>query len=238
VGEARDAYQAFLLDLDGVLVRTEELHHDAYRRAAQARGFVLPWGFERYCVAAHYGQDRLREELAAELPGLLERAGGWDGFHRDKSRIYLDLLAAGDVGLQPGAAELLRRLAAEGRPRAIVTNATAEQTAMLRRLQPVLEGVPVWVTREDYAAAKPAPDAYLTALDRLGARAAESLGFEDTPRGVQALAAAGVPAVLVTRVTYPRLAATPLLAVPSLADVPEALFARESDAGTRERGPG
>jgi beta-phosphoglucomutase len=215
---------AWLFDLDGVLVRSEELHCEAYKLACAARGRELPWDFPRYCVAAHYGPERLREELARELPALFADVT-WEAFYRDKSQRYLELIATADVELQPGTADVLQRLAAADVPRAIVTNSNRAQTATMRERQPVLSTVPLWITREDYAAAKPAPDAYREGLRRLGVAAADCLGFEDTPRGLQALAGAGVPAVFVSRVTYPDLAGVePTLAIPDLAALPVELL--------------
>jgi HAD superfamily hydrolase (TIGR01509 family) len=177
-------------------------------------------------VAAHYGPQRLQEELSRALPTLFAGGLTWEALYRDKSRRYLDLLEHGDVALQPGAAEVLERLQAAGTERAVVTNSTREQTALLRRRLPVLATIDRWITREDYPAAKPAPDAYRVALGRLGEPTPERcLGFEDTPRGLQALAGAGVPAVLVTRIDYPDLGdVTPWLAVPDLAALPPALL--------------
>lgn len=214
---------ACLLDLDGVLVRTEELHHEAYRRMCAERGQALGWSFERYCLAAHYGRDRLRDELARELPALFAREPRWEVLYAEKSAIYLDLLGAGGAELMPGADELLRRLAERGAPRAIVTNSTAEQAALLRRHLPLLESIPEWVTRQDYRSAKPAPDAYVEAVRRLGVPAGRCLGLEDTPRGVEALSRAGVRAVLVTAIPYRDLGGVePALRIRDLTELPAA----------------
>ena len=220
----RERPAAYLFDLDGVLVRTEELHFAAYRAVAAENGLELPWSFERYCVAAHYGPERLRRELAATLPALLPDEAGWSALYARKSRLYLELLASAAIELLPGAAALLERLAAAGAPRAVVTNSTRAQTALVRRAQPVLDSVPVWVTREDYTHPKPAPDCYRVGLELLRVRPEAAIGFEDTPRGIQALAAAGAAAVLVTPIHYPELGARPARTLESLADVPDALL--------------
>jgi HAD superfamily hydrolase (TIGR01509 family) len=223
-GARLGAPATYLFDLDGVLVRTEELHFAAYRAVAVESGRELPWSFERYCVAAHYGPERLRRELAAALPGLLPDEAAWRALYGRKSRLYLELLGSSPIELLPGAAETLERLAAAGVQRAVVTNSTRAQTAVVRRAQPVLESAPLWVTREDYEAAKPAPDCYRVALARLGAVPETALGFEDTPRGVEALAAAGIPAVMVTRIRYPELGTAPALVIGSLAALPGELL--------------
>ena len=61
----------------------------------------------------------------------------------------------------------------------------------IKRGYPVL----IVVSREDYRDAKPAPDAYLTAAERLGLAASECAVVEDTPRGLGAALAAGMRAV-------------------------------------------
>lgn len=53
------------------------------------------------------------------------------------------------------------------------------------------------VTREDTQRAKPAPDLYLVALDRLGLAADAALVVEDAANGVVAARAAGLDVVVV-----------------------------------------
>ena len=53
------------------------------------------------------------------------------------------------------------------------------------------------VSAEDYKNAKPAPDAFLLAADRLGVAPEDCLVFEDTEMGIQAATAAGMASVRV-----------------------------------------
>ncbi len=57
----------------------------------------------------------------------------------------------------------------------------------------------VLITAEDYAQAKPAPDPYLTAARRLDLLTVSCLVIEDSPAGVAAALAAGMPVVAVDR---------------------------------------
>ena len=65
----------------------------------------------------------------------------------------------------------------------------------LKRLPPGSRGGAV--AREDYAAAKPAPDAYLGAAAALGLAPRACVAVEDTPRGLAAARAAGMRVVAV-----------------------------------------
>lgn len=86
--------------------------------------------------------------------------------------------------------------------------------------------------RDDVARAKPDPDLYLKALDRLGVRADEAIAFEDSHNGVLAATAAGIFCVAVPN---PVTRDLPLdradLRLPSLAELPLASLLDHIQAG-------
>jgi len=196
---------AFLLDLDGVLVDTEPLQFEAYRHALKIRGVRLDWRFEEYCQAAHFGSVVLRRVLAKEAPDLIEPDESWESIYADKNTRYLELLERQGAALNPGARDLLAILDRRQVTHAVVTHSTRQAIAMLRGQHPSLDAIEHWVTREDYGEAKPKPDGYLTALDVLDLKPHQAIGLEDSPRGLAALHAAGIPAVFVSRLDYPKL---------------------------------
>ncbi|WP_460795348.1 HAD family hydrolase [Microbacterium sp. GXF0217] len=53
------------------------------------------------------------------------------------------------------------------------------------------------LAREDYAHPKPHPEPYLTAVERFGATAAETLIVEDSARGLRSAVAAGIDCAIV-----------------------------------------
>ena len=53
------------------------------------------------------------------------------------------------------------------------------------------------LAKGDYPRSKPHPDPYLTALERFGASAAESVVIEDSERGLRAAVAAGIDCIVV-----------------------------------------
>ena len=124
-----------------------------------------------------------------------------DELRRRKAVAYRALIAEG-VAPCPGAREALERLAPHYRL-AIATNSMrVEANLVLGHLgiAPRLEAV---VAREDYADAKPAPDAYRVAADALGLPPADCVVIEDTARGVRAGVAAGcVVVALATPLTF------------------------------------
>ena len=71
------------------------------------------------------------------------------------------------------------------------------------------------ISGEECPRGKPHPDPYLAALDSLGAAAAGALAFEDSPSGLAAAVAAGIPVVGVTST----LPASELLALGAFATI-------------------
>ena len=175
-----------LFDLDGVLADTEPLHWTAYREVLLELGVDV--GIEEYRNrfisrggGPEYAVDRYRLPITADE--LRER----------KLPRYLALLRRG-VQPRPGARAAIERLRGGFRT-AVATNSVRDEVDLILGslgLAPLLDTV---VTREDYRAAKPAPDAYLTAAARVGLGADECVVIEDTPRGLGAALAAGMRAI-------------------------------------------
>jgi HAD superfamily hydrolase (TIGR01509 family) len=79
----------------------------------------------------------------------------------------------------PGASELLSRLTELGVPWSIATSGYNESAAPLIELLDVPDGVPI-VTRDEVAHAKPDPDLFLAAAQRLGVDVEESVVVGDS----------------------------------------------------------
>jgi beta-phosphoglucomutase len=182
-----DQFDLFLFDFDGVLVNTEHLHHQAYARMCERRGFILPWSFTRYCQAAHYGPTDLRDQIYAEFQALYEMEPNWDVLYAEKRSAFKELLEEGKVDLMPGVAKLLEALQAKNINRCVVTHSPIEFIARIRQDHPALQSIPHWFTREDYTHPKPHPECYQKAIATLAKEGDRIIGFEDTPRGLQAL---------------------------------------------------
>ncbi|ADI37745.1 HAD family hydrolase [Waddlia chondrophila] len=196
-------YQLFLFDFDGLLVNTEEIHYQAYKKMCRDRGFELPWDFSRYCQVAHYHQETLRRELMQSVPGLERMESDWEVLYQEKKQAMVELLSKGSVTMMPGAEKLLRVLDQEGIERCVVTHSPLEQIELIKQGNPILFSIPHWFTRESYTKAKPDPECYLNAIEKLCPEEGKVIGFEDTPRGMQALMETPAEAVMITQVNYP-----------------------------------
>jgi HAD superfamily hydrolase (TIGR01509 family) len=179
---------AVIFDLDGTLVDSEPLYHEAGRRTLAAHG-VAEFGWEEHLRFVGVGTgDTLRtlraeHGLAAPVEELLAQMDGH----------YLRL-AAGAAPL-PGAVALARALADAGHPLAVASGSSPAAIAA------VLEGAglaalfPVAVSAEEVPRGKPAPDVFERAARLLGVAAEDCVVVEDAPPGVRAALAAGMRCV-------------------------------------------
>lgn len=199
-------FDFFLFDFDGLLVNTEELHYLAYKKMCADRGVTLEWNFERYCCAAHYRAEAVQEQMYAEYPELYAQEPRWDVLYAEKKRNILQLLRGDSVHLMPGVESLLQVLEKASKKRCVVTHSSDELIALVRAKHSILNTIPFWVTRELYSQPKPDPECYQTALKLYKAEGERAIGFEDTPRGIQALLGAGsIQPVLICQASYPEI---------------------------------
>ncbi|MFZ0565887.1 MAG: HAD family phosphatase [Chlamydiales bacterium] len=192
-------YQLFLFDFDGILADTEPLHFNAYKQMCQAHGFSLEWDLKTYALyASMYGRSGLKKAIYHEFPTLMKHQPSWDVLYREKTLAYLELLETQTVSLMPGIEFLLQALNEANIKRAVVTNSPKEQIALIRQKQPLLNTIPLWITREQYSEPKPASECYEKAIGELGEKGDRIIGFEDSPRGLRSLLGTRAEGVFVT----------------------------------------
>jgi HAD superfamily hydrolase (TIGR01509 family) len=153
---------AFLFDLDGTLVDSVYEHVLAWRRALEEVGIDLSvWRIHRRIGMSGglFVNALLRETEAGVTAEQVERI---QALH---AAAYRGL--AGQVRPLPGARELLAALSAAGVPWAIATSGVWEVARPVLEKLAVPDGVPI-VTRDQVEHAKPDPDLFLAAAERLG----------------------------------------------------------------------
>ena len=213
MGSARakdDALQALLWDVDGTLAETErDGHRVAFNEAFAECGLPWTWDPARYgqLLQVTGGRERLLHDMASR-PDAPASAGEREALalrlHAAKNAAYSRLVRTGRIPLREGVARLMRECRDRGLRMGIATTTSRGNVdALLRqhlgaRWQ---DGFSTVVCGEDVARKKPDPAVYRVALQQLGIPAGNALAIEDSPAGVEAARAAGIPAI-VTRSVY------------------------------------
>lgn len=198
-------YHLYLLDLDGLLVNTEQLHYEAYLQMCAERGFHLELTFAEYCEIAHRSAVGIAQRIYEQLPALHEQESDWSVLYAEKKAAYVKLLHTRPIMLMPGASELLYALAGAGVKRCVVTHSAADLAQSLRSYHPALQTVPYWLTRESYKNPKPDPECYRKAIALFAEPDERVIGFEDSPRGLEALRGTRADRVLISSIESPCL---------------------------------
>jgi HAD superfamily hydrolase (TIGR01549 family) len=165
---------AFLFDLDGTLVDSVYQHVLAWREAMAAVGIELAvWTIHRRIGMSGglMANAILRETGHSVTP---EEAGRLLRLHAEAyARV------AGTIRPLPGARELLAYLSQAGVPWSIATSGRLESARPTLEALGVPDGVPI-VTRDQVGHAKPDPDLFLAAADRLGVPIGDSVVVGDS----------------------------------------------------------
>jgi HAD superfamily hydrolase (TIGR01509 family) len=117
------------------------------------------------------------------------------GLREKRNGRYSELLR-GDTQVLDGVEETLWQL--RGRvSMGVVTGSRGEHFEIIHASTDLLPYFGFVLTREDYGEAKPAPDAYLTAMARQGLAPEDCLVVEDSERGFKAARDAGIRCLVV-----------------------------------------
>jgi beta-phosphoglucomutase family hydrolase len=203
----RDQYDAVLLDLDGVITDTANMHaacwkqmFDAYlqRRAVERgepfRPFDLATDYRLY-VDGKPRFDGVRDFLTSrgiqlpegspDDPPQAETVGGLGNRKNDLVNKVME-----EEGVEPyeGSVKLIHQLRHQGFKIAVVTSSqNCEAVLKAAKLDDLFEvRVDGNTIRTYHLAGKPAPDTFLTAAQRLGVEPTRAVVIEDAIAGVQA----------------------------------------------------
>jgi HAD superfamily hydrolase (TIGR01509 family) len=221
-----------IFDCDGVLADTERYGHlPAFNQTFREFGLPVQWSEEAYgrLLAIGGGKERMAILLTPEFVEANGLPADPDGqaaelarWHKRKTAIYTDMVAAGRLPARPGIRRIIEAAqdagwtlavastSAEPSVRAILDEAAGPERAA--RFDLVLAGDVV-------ARKKPAPDIYQLALERLAVPASTALAIEDSRNGLLAATGAGLRCLMtVNGYTENEDASEAILVVSSLGD--------------------
>lgn len=177
-----------IFDCDGVLVDSEPLSMRADVALLRRFGVVLTEdeAHQRFVGKTFQAMlDMVTAEFGTAFP---------PGLHAEKNRLVEDLFRS-DLKIVPGVAATLAGLRERGIGASIASNSPRARVALAVALTGIADQFSAITAVEDVARGKPAPDVFLTALERAGCAAGHCLVVEDSTTGVTAAVAAGLRTV-------------------------------------------
>ena len=198
--------RALIFDCDGVLADTErDGHLVAFNQMWREQGVNWQWTLDQYAVKLKIGggKERIASlardddfRAAYQVPASDEAwAATVAEWHKRKSEIFKQLVAAGAMPGRPGVKRLAQEAHDKGWTLAVCSTSAAASvqavldTVMGRELSGKFAGV---FAGDIVKAKKPAPDIYNHAADALGLKHGDCVVVEDSRNGLQAATAAGM----------------------------------------------
>lgn len=182
-------FEAVLFDMDGTLVDSESL-----------------WRIAETDTVAHFGAT-LEPHVQALFPGTkvektAEMMVQTYGLKTTVAGLIVELENSvkkllPTVEDKPGAVSLIEKVAGLELPTAIVSNSSIDIIETTLASKTWAKYFPLRFSAEHVKQAKPAPDLYLLAAERLEVKPSYSLVFEDSLTGVKAAVAAGTTCIAV-----------------------------------------
>jgi len=194
--------EAVLFDFDGILVDTEPMHYEAFRKVLEPLGMGFTWGEYVETYMGFDDRDAFREAFRAK--GAALDAAKLAGLVAAKSRAFQEGLRSG-VSAYPGVIPLIESLHAAGLPLALCSGALRSDIDPILARLGVSRCFPVIVAADDVRKSKPDPESYALAFRRLSEAypccltvPGESIAVEDTPAGIRSAKGAGLRVLAVT----------------------------------------
>lgn len=191
--------KGIIFDMDGLLFDTESIYCEA--NLVVADKYDIPFTKDTY--ARFIGISD--EEVWAELHKMYADHGEEtvQKFIDESWGMAHDRFKTGEVDLKPGVHELLAYLEEKEIPRVLASSNVRPVIEILLEHAGIRDKFSDIISAEDVKFAKPDPEIFVIAAERLGMSSADCLVLEDSKNGILAAEGAGVPVVMVPDIVPP-----------------------------------
>lgn len=202
---AATAIKAILFDMDGVLIDARDWHYEALNRALGLFGMEI--GPDEHRAVYDGLPTRRKLEMLSGARGLPVKLHEF--INRLKQSYTTEMIYA---RCRPVFQHqyALSRLKQDGYRLAVCSNSIRETIRLMMERAALAPHLEFFLSNEDVTRAKPDPEIYQKAIERLGLPPSACLIVEDNDHGIRAARATGAHVMVVgspTDVTLPRLTA-------------------------------
>jgi HAD superfamily hydrolase (TIGR01509 family) len=202
---ASGTVQAILFDMDGVLIDARDWHYEALNRALGLFGMEI--GPDEHRAVYDGLPTRRKLEMLSGARGLPVKLHEF--LNRLKQSYTTEMIYA---RCRPVFQHqyALSRLRQEGYHLAVCSNSIRETVRLMMERAALAPHLDFFLSNEDVTKAKPDPEIYTKAIEKLGLPPSACLIVEDNDHGIRAARASGAHVMVVgspTDVTLPRIKA-------------------------------
>lgn len=215
--------KVFIFDMDGTMFDTEQISYICWRDVCREYGYELPEDLFRSVI----GMDNRR--IAAVFGRYFGPDFPYEPIREKKVADQLQYYREHIIPVKPGLRDILAYAKGRGSRCAVASSSPESQIRFLLEKAGVASYFSVVQSGEDVAHGKPAPDIFLEACRRSGAKPEQALVLEDSRNGLLAAHEAHIPSVFIPDIApvSDDVAALAWKRCRTLADVPDLLEAEE-----------
>ena len=183
----------------GAVVETSDVQRRAYNAALDEAGLGWHWDEETYRQLLNIVGGKARLRMLSNATGQDVADAVIDRIHQRKTELANAAVVEAGLPLRPGVARLAQAIKAGGGKLGFVTSTEAANINAIFDLGHdgfTRDMMDVVIGRADVAEGKPAPDAYLAALDAAGLAGVDVVAVEDTVSSARAAKRAGLAVIL------------------------------------------
>ncbi len=175
---------AFLFDNDGVLIDSSESHWQSWQLLMQEEpDFFI--NKEMFIKSFGKRNDLILKEIAPHVSREIRK-----GWAKRKEELFREC-ARGNISLLPGIEDFLKEIQTAQIPHIIASSTPPENLQMFLSSTVLGNYFTLWISAEEVAHGKPAPDVFIAAANRLGFDPNQCIVLEDAPAGLRAAKEAG-----------------------------------------------
>lgn len=218
--------KGIIFDMDGLIFDTEMVYCQAAQTTAEKLG--IPYTKDTYMDFLGVSD----EEVWAGYHEMFDESHGVevvDQFIRDSFNEGIRLFETGEGKLKPGVWELLKYLDEEKIPRVVASSNMRHVIDILLEKNDLVPEFQTIVSVEDVQRAKPDPEIFEVAQQRLGLPKENLLILEDSNNGILAANGAGIDVLMVPDLLQPdqELRNKTVAVLDSLVEVPAYIEAQK-----------
>ncbi|MDO5607506.1 MAG: beta-phosphoglucomutase [Capnocytophaga sp.] len=181
----------YIFDLDGVIVDTAKFHFLAWKKIGDEFGFTLTHELNEQLKGVSR-VDSLKKILDWAKVCISDRE--FDELATRKNEDYLTFVAKMDENdILPGVKKYLEKLKSENKK--IALGSASKNARLILEKTNIISLFDAIVDGNDVSKAKPDPEVFLLAADKIGVPYGECVVFEDSEAGIEAAKSAGMKAI-------------------------------------------